>query len=200
MSDKIAPTDHPILDLLARRWSPYAFADREVEPETLQSLFEAARWAPSCYNEQPWRFLVAARNDAAGFERLLGCLVEFNQGWARRAPVLALSVAATRFARNDKPNRHAYHDLGMAVENLVIQAGSMDLHVHQMGGFDMEKAREDCAIPEGYDPVAMIALGYRGDPADLSGPLAEREVAPRERKPLGEFVFSSRWGDASSIL
>jgi len=200
MSEKIAETKHPILDLLASRWSPYAFADRDVEPEKLRSLFEAARWAPSCYNEQPWRFLVADRRDAEGFERLLGCLVEFNQGWARQAPVLALSVAAGRFARNDKENRHAQHDLGMAVENLVIQAGSMDLHVHQMGGFDAAKAREACAIPEGHDPVAMIAVGYLGDPAGLSGPLAERERAPRERKPLREFVFSSRWGEASPLL
>jgi len=200
MSHKIAETEHPILDLLAGRWSPYAFADRDVEPEKMRSLFEAARWAPSCYNEQPWRFLVAERRDAEGFGRLLGCLVEFNQGWARHAPVLALSVAATRFARSGQENRHAYHDLGMAVENLVIQASSLGLHVHQMGGFDAARAREDCAIPEGNDPVAMIALGYLGDPASLTGPLAEREAAPRGRRPLREFVYSARWGEAWPLL
>src|SRR2546425_8759579 len=131
MSEKIAVADHEILDLIARRWSPRAFAARPVEPQKLNSLFEAARWAPSCFNEQPWSFLAATIDNAPEHERLASCLVPAN-AWARKAPVLALSVAALDFAQTGKPNRHAYHDVGLAVENLVIQAMSMGIFVHQM--------------------------------------------------------------------
>lgn len=192
--EKLATTDVPIHELLARRWSPRAFSDRAVDPATLRTLFEAARWAPSSNNEQPWRFLVATRADQAEFDRLLACLLEGNRKWAFRAPVLILSVASLEFEGDKKPNRHAYHDVGMAAENLSLQATAMGLMVHQMAGFDVQKARTDCAIPAGFDPVAMIAVGYPGDPALLPDYLRERETKPRERQPLGDFVFSARWG------
>jgi nitroreductase len=199
--EKRAKTEHPIEDVIARRWSPRAFEERPVEPEKLKSLFEAARWAPSSNNEQPWRFIVASKADApTEHERLVACLVEGNRKWAFRAPVLMLSVASLNFEDDGKPNRHAYHDTGMAVGNLLLQATALGLQVHQMAGFDVQKARETCLVPTGFDPVAMIALGYPGDPAVLPEYLREREMKPRERQPINDFVFSIKWGQASSLV
>ncbi len=190
--EKKAAAGHPINDLLARRWSPRAWADRAVSRDTLASLFEAARWAPSCFNEQPWRYVIALREDTGGFERLASLLTEGN-AWAREAPVLALSVTHLSFQRNGKPNRHAWHDVGAASENLCLQAVECGLRVHQMAGFDRERAREMLGLDEDHDPVAMIAIGYPGDPAGLPEKLRAREVAPRERRPLDAFVFEEGW-------
>lgn len=198
--EKPAETQYPIHELLRRRWSPRAFSSRRVEPETLRTLLEAARWAPSSYNEQPWSFIVALRDSPADYQHLLACLVEGNRAWAHTAPVLMLSVAKLNFERNQKPNRHAFHDVGLAVENLIVQATALGLFVHQMAGFDVEKAREAFAIPAGHEAAAAIALGYAGDPDSLPEKLRERELAPRTRRPLEQFVFSSRWGEASPLV
>ncbi len=198
--EKPAVSAHPIHELLKRRWSPLAFSGRMVEPEKLQSLFEAARWAPSCFNEQPWNFVVCTRDNPEDHERLVSCLSEGNQPWARTAPVLMLSVARRTFARNGNPNRHALHDVGLAVENLILQAMALDLFAHQMAGFDVAKARSLFGIPDDHEPVAAIALGYPGDPEQLPPPLRERQMAPRQRKPLDQFVFGGRWGQAASAL
>lgn len=193
--DKNAHTSVPIHDLLHRRWSPVAFDDRAVSSDTLTALFEAARWAPSCFNAQPWRFIVATREDAAEYERLLHCLVDKNIEWAQSAPVLALSVARLRFEHNDKPNRHALHDVGLAVENLIVQATALGLYVHVMAGFHRDEAREAYGIPDGFEPVAAIAIGYMGNAESLPEHLRKRQLAERERKPLGELIFSARWGE-----
>jgi nitroreductase len=198
--EKAGKADHPIHELIRRRWSPRAFADRPVEPEKLLSLLEAARWAPSSSNEQPWSFIVATRGDRAAYDRLLSCLVEFNVQWAARAPVLMLSVAKLKFDSNGQPNRHAFHEVGLAVGNLLMQATALDLVVHQMAGFDVQMARELFQIPPGYEPCAAIALGYLGKPDSLPEPLRARELAPRSRKPLGEFVFTERWGESSTLV
>lgn len=198
--EKPADNSHPILEPIRRRWSPRAFADRPVAPEALRRLLEAARWAPSSFNEQPWSFIVATRDQTEEFERLLGCLVEGNRSWARHAPVLMLSVAKLRFERNDKPNRHAWHDVGLAVENLIIQATSLDIFCHQMAGILPDRAREEFGIPEGHEPVAAMALGYAGDPDSLPEERRESERAPRSRRPLEEFVFTGAWGEASEIV
>jgi nitroreductase len=195
-----ADTDHPIHELLRRRWSPRAFADRPVEPEKLRSLLEAARWAPSCYNAQPWRFIVATRDKPTEYERLLGCLIEFNQGWARQAPVLMLTVAQMRFEHNGKDNVHAWHDVGLATANLLVQATALGLYAHAMAGFDANQARARFNIPAGYEPVAAIAIGYLGDPATLPEELGKREHAPRQRKPLSEWVFSGKWGQTAPLI
>ena len=197
--EKPAETQSPIHDLLKRRWSPRAFAERPVEPEKLRNLFEAARWAPSSNNGQPWRFLVATKENKADWDRLFTCLVEGNQKWAHQAPVLMLSVATLTFD-DGSANRHAFHDTGMAVENLIIQATAMGLFVHQMAGFRIDQVRKECKIPDGYDPVAMIAVGYPGNPATLPDYLRERELRPRERNPIAEFVFSGTWGISSPVL
>lgn len=198
--EKPADNQHPLHELIQRRWSPRAFADRAVDDKTLCSLFEAARWAPSSFNEQPWNFIVATNQHPDEFQRLLTCLVEFNAAWAQHAPVLMISVAALQFERNAKPNRHALHDVGLAVENLVLQATSLGLVAHQMAGFDMDKARAVYEIPATHEPVAAIALGYPGDPNALPEPLRDRDNEPRTRKQLETFVFSGRWGNTAPLL
>jgi nitroreductase len=198
--EKPAQTKYPIEDLIARRWSPRAFEERQVEPDKLKSLFEAARWAPSSSNEQPWRFLAATRDNQSDYDKLFSCLSEGNSKWVFRAPVLMLSVASLFFEDDGKPNRHALHDTGMAVENLVLQATALGLQAHQMAGYDVEKARRECQIPSGFEPVAMIAIGYPGDPAILPDSLRDREVKPRERQPIGDFVFSANWGRPSPLV
>lgn len=192
--EKPAVTSLPLHDLLCRRWSPRAFADRPVSADVLRTLIEAARWAPSSMNEQPWRFLVAPREDREEFQRMLACLVPGNQRWARHAPLLLLTVAQSTFSKNGKPNRHAWHDVGLAVANLTVQATALGLSVHQMGGIDRGAIRETYGIPDGYEPVTAVAVGYVGDPEMLSEELAERERAPRSRKPQAEIAFTRRWG------
>lgn len=198
--EKLAETQYPIHDLLRRRWSPRAFSDRRVEPDKLRSLWEAARWAPSSYNEQPWSFIVATKEDEAEYARLLSCLVEGNIQWAQHAPVLMVSVARLSFEEDGKPNRHAFHDVGQAVANLIVQATALGLVVHQMAGIFPDKIRELYGIPEGYEAVAGIALGYPGDPATLPERLRQRELAPRSRNPIQGFVFAGRWGQTSPIV
>jgi nitroreductase len=192
-----AATDYPVQELIARRWSPYAFADRPVSREDLRALFEAARWAPSSYNEQPWSYLVATREDAEGFARLLSCLVEGNQVWAKKAPVLALGCTSLTFSRNSQPNAAAQHDLGLASGNLVLEATARGLAVHQMIGILPDRAREIYQIPESVRPLTGLAIGYPGDPALLPENLRPRDAARRPRKPQASFVFGAQWGKAS---
>lgn len=198
--EKPAPTQFPIHDLLARRWSPRAFDERPIEADKLRSLFEAARWAPSSNNEQPWRFIFAGKDDEPQRDRFLACLLEGNRKWAFRAPVLILSVASLNFEDDGRLNRHALHDTGMAVENLVLQAAALGLIAHQMAGFNVEKTRIDLKIPLGYEPVAMIAVGYPGDPLILPDYLRQRELTPRERNKASVFVFAGEWGRPSPFL
>jgi len=195
-----APADHSIHSLVAHRWSPRAFADRAVEPDKLRSLFEAARWAASCFNDQPWYYIVATRDEPAEFQKLLACLVNANQAWAKAAPVLAISVARTKFQHNGSFNRHAQHDVGAASASLALQAESLGLAVHQMGGFDANRARESFHIPADHEPMAAIAIGYPGDPASLPETLREREHAPRSRHPISDFVYSGDWGHVAPFV
>lgn len=184
-----AATAYPVHPLIRERWSPRAFADRPVDRETLGSLLEAARWAASCYNEQPWLFLVALKEDGPAFERALSCLVPFNQAWARHAPVLLLSFARTTFARNGQPNRHAFHDVGAATAQLALQATALGLAAHPMAGIDLDRIRAAYALPKDVEPVAAIAIGWPGDPEALPESLREGEKAPRQRKSLDEMVL-----------
>lgn len=191
--EKPADAAWPIEELIRRRWSPRAFAERAIEPEKLARLFEAVRWSASCYNDQPWSFIVATRDETAEFARLLSCLIEGNQAWATRAGVLMVSVARLNFAHSGQPNRHAIHDVGLATAQLMLQATAMGLFAHAMAGFHPDKVRELYGVPEGYEPVAAIAAGYPGDPAVLSESQRQREVAPRTRKTQQEFVFRGRF-------
>jgi nitroreductase len=195
-----AATDHPVHDLISRRWSPYNFANRLVSDEDLRSLFEAARWAASSYNEQPWIYILAKRDNADDFGRLLSCLVEGNQAWAKAASALALGVSRLNFDRNNKPNRAAIHDLGLAAGNLLVEATARGLSVDQMIGILPDKAREIYSVPEGYEPMTALAIGYAGDLAELPEELQARDRGRRPRKPLKEFVFGSNWGVPSRSI
>ena len=200
MTDKKASIDYMIHELLAERWRPYGFEDRPVAQADLRSLFEAARWAASSYNEQPLNFFVATKENPEEFARLLSCLVEANQEWAKAAPVLVLGVVSLKFSRNNKDNRAAVHDLGLAAGNLVVEATARGLCVHQMIGILPDKAREVYKIPEHYEAWTAMAIGYKADPAKLPDALKERDLTPRQRKPLSQFVFTGKWGQPSPLV
>jgi nitroreductase len=194
--EKPAQTDYPIDELMRRRWSPRAFEEgRPVERDKLMTLLEAARWSPSCFNDQPRYFLVFDGSDGEALERARSCLVEGN-AWAKKAPVLMLSVARETFEKNGKPNRWAQHDVGLATENLLLEAVQLGLAAHPMAGYDADRARSDFGIPHGFTPIAMIAIGYpyRGRLDDLGEKSRAKELAARDRKPIGEFAFSGAWG------
>ncbi|HKF42888.1 MAG TPA: nitroreductase family protein [Thermoanaerobaculia bacterium] len=191
--ERILESDPLIHELLDRRRSPRAFdPGRRVSRLSILTLLQAARVAPSCFNEQPWRFLVFDSDEPEALDQARSCLSAGN-AWALRAPVLILSAAAQRWSRDGSPNRWAEHDVGLASENLALQATSLGFAAHFMGGFDESRARALFGIPEDFTPMAMIAVGYPADPDDLPPKLRDRELAPRRRKAIEEIVFSSRW-------
>lgn len=195
---KQAPAQEKILPVILRRWSPRSFADRDVSPADLKTIFEAVRWAASSYNEQPWRFLVGTRNSET-YKKILQSLGEFNQAWARSAPVLILDVARTKFSHNESPNPVALYDLGAAAATFCYQAASMGIFTHQMAGYDRDVARKLFNVPEEYIFGAAIALGYLGEPSALPNEqYIAQETSPRQRKPLGEFVLSA-WGEPAKL-
>jgi nitroreductase len=198
---KTADPQHDILSLFAERWSPRAFAGRRVESEKIRRMLEAARWTMSSYNEQPWRYVVASQHDDSdGYERLLHCLSEGNQEWAQNAPVLMMSFYKETFSGNGRPNRCAPHDVGAASAALTIQARAMDLYVHQMAGIQKDVARETYDVPEEFEPMAGLAVGYLGHPDMLSEGKREAEQSPRSRKSLDQFVFGETWDTASTLV
>lgn len=192
--DREAPAEAPIEAALRRRWSPRSFLETPVSESALASLLEAARWSASCFNAQPWHFIVTRRaEEPAAHARLFECLSANNQGWAGKAPVLMLAVARLTFPQDGSANRYGWYDTGAAVANMAVQAGPLGLQLHSMAGFDAAKARAAFAIPEGFDPVAAIAVGHPGPASALPEALAARETAPRVRRPRGEFVFFGEW-------
>lgn len=197
---KRAKSDHPIHEFLADRFSPYCFDARAVSAADLQSLFEAARWAPSSYNEQPWSYLVATKDKPDEFARLLSCLVEGNREWAASVPVLAIGCTSLKFTRNGNPNNAALHDLGLASANLTFEATSRGLFVHQMIGILPDQVRSLYKVPEGVQPLTGLAIGYAVDPNAAPQKFKDRDLSQRSRKPLSNFVFGSAWGTASELL
>ena len=194
--EKPTITEIPLIESISRRWSPRAFATTPVSQDRLRQLLEAARWAPSCYNAQPWTFIVGTQDNPETFRKLSKCLVPVNQAWAAKAPVLMLALAELNFAHNGKPNRHAAHDVGLALGNLLNQATILSLQAHLMAGFSGNTARELFAVPDTHDPVTMLALGYPGDPESLPDTLREKELAPRTRKSLDEIAFGGTLGES----
>lgn len=192
--NKIAPSEFPIAEIIAKRWSPRAFLDKPIEKEKILSLFEAARWAPSAYNEQPWRFIAATKDDSYDYTKMLSCLVDANQAWAKAAPLLLILVVKRDFDFNGKPNRWAQHDCGLALENLLLEAAELGLAAHPMAGFSVDLVRSGYSVPEEYEPLVAVAVGYPGTPDMLEGVLREREEDPRERKALADLVFTAKWG------
>ena len=196
MLEKLAPTGRPIHDLLARRWSSRAFdPKRQVAREHLLTLLEAGRWAPSCNGDEPWRYLIWDRGrDPEGFQKAFDCLSENNKKWVKNVPLLMLSCAGSIFGATGKPNRWTQHDTGAASVSIALQAVALGLMVHQMGGFDADKARAAFSVPAEYTPMAMIAVGYQTEPDILDEETKKKELAPRARRPLGEKFFEGGWG------
>lgn len=195
MEERKAITSVPIHDLMARRWSPRAFdAARPVPREKLVTIMEAGRWAPSCNGDEPWRYLVWDRaRDSAGWQKAFDCLSDSNKKWVKNVPLLMLSCAGSQFAATGKPNRWTQHDTGAASVSMALQAVALGLIIHQMGGFDAEKARAAFNIPPEYTPMAMIAVGYQAEPDILDDETKAKEMRPRARKPLTERFFEGGW-------
>ena len=194
-----APTAHPVHELIAGRWSPYVFDERPIPAADLHAIFEAARWAPSSYNEQPWRFIVATKSDPEAFGRILSCLVDANQAWAKHAPVLALGCYMRMFAKNGQENKAAAHDLGQAAALLSIEAASRGVAVHQMIGILPDRARELFAVPADAEVLTALALGCPRPPSETHGDLASRDVSRRPRQSLSQIVFGDGWGKAGPV-
>ncbi len=195
--------DHAILQPICERWSPYRFEPRVVEDDKIVACLEAARWAASSYNDQPWSWIVARRQDTSSFETMVTCLLEANQSWAENAGALMISVTRTTFRANQKPNRVALHDLGAAAAHMALQATALGLQIHQMAGLNLSLARQTYAIPDGHEPQTAIAIGYpdRTEPiTDAARQLHSRESAPRKRLSLAEQTFSNKWGQTAEFL
>ena len=184
---KSAHTKYEIIEAIQDRWSPRAFSDEPVSKEALMPLFEAARWAASSYNEQPWRFVVGIKGDAH-YDRLFSILNEWNQKWAEGAPVLVLTIAKKTFSHNGNNNAHAWHDVGAAMANFSTQATAEGLYVHQMAGIHRHLAVEEFISDDDFEVVAMAAVGYLGAPSQLPEDMAKNEKAPRKRKEIEEVV------------
>lgn len=194
---KRAEPEHDIHDLLEQRWSPRAFSDRPLGDPVLLKLFEAARWAPSSNNEQPWRFLMVRREDAPAFAEALSCLKRGNRTWAAGAPVIAFTFAKRTFTHKGGENRLRLHDVGQAVAHVTFQATALGVYVHQMGGILLDEVRRTYGVPDAFEPVTAIALGYLGDPGELPDDLRAKELRRRKRRELAELVFAGRFGRAA---
>jgi nitroreductase len=195
---KHAPATEEVLPVMRARWSPRSFSDREVSSADLRKVFEAARWAPSSYNEQPWRFLVGLRNSET-YQKIGSALAPFNQAWALKAPVLILGAAKKHFSHNNAPNNFAVFDLGAASGFMTLQAAELGLSAHQMAGYDQDVARKAFQIPDAFDLGSVMALGYQGEPSALTNEqMLKQETSPRTRKPLSEIVLSA-WGESAKL-
>lgn len=197
---KKANAHHPVHEIIQHRWSPYRFTDRPISNEDLQALFEAARWAPSSYNEQPWYYLVAQKNQTEEFSKIISCLEESNQVWAQHASVIMLAFARTTFERNGKMNKAAIHDLGAAASYLSFEATSRGIAVHQIIGLHADKVNQKYNVPEDCQVLTALALGYADLSPEVDGVHAERDNSVRSRKTINEFVFHEDWGQALADL
>jgi nitroreductase len=199
---KHAPVSTGVEDLILKRWSPRSFTDKTISSADLTKIFTAASWAASSNNEQPWRFLIGRKGDDT-YAKILDSLVEFNQQWARTAPVLLISAGKKTFAPKEPgkpgaPNHYALHDTGAASATMSLEAIALGIHTHGMGGIDRDKARAHFNIPEDFEVGAAWALGYLGDPSVLSGSQQVAETSPRTRKPLSDFLFNG-WDQPATL-
>jgi len=188
-----AKTDHPIHSLLTNRYSPRAFLDKSIPADILARIFEAARWSPSCKNEQEWRFVVGCKNQGGDFNRICSVLLDANKTWACNAAVLVLVCGCENILQGNTPNPWYAYDCGQAAAHLTFQAAAENIMVHQMAGFDAKKAIEEFSIPQGFKPLTAIAMGYAGEASQLPDILAQRESAERTRNKISQFVFSGTW-------
>ena len=197
-----AQTTYPILDVLTQRWTQRAFSDRLIEPEKLRRLFEAARWAPSSFNEQPWRFIIATRDQAEEFDKMVSCLMDKNQRWVRSGsvPFLMIALSKKTFTYNGKPNRAHIHDIGLAMGNFVVQATAMDLFVCQLQGIQLQRVSELYRVPDDFEPAIGCAVGYAGELMRLPTEFHEREMGRRTRADFKDFVFEGTFGNSATLF
>ncbi len=193
MSNSILPVS--VLPSIEERWSPRAFSSKSVSKENLNLLFDAARKAASCFNEQPWRFVYARKEDKENFDLLLDCLVEGNQVWAKNASILVATIAKKTFTESGKPNKHAWHDVGLSIGNMSVQATSMGIYLHQMAGYDTEKTIKNLDLSDDFEPVSFIAIGYLGEKDQLPKDLKEIEKKESPRKEVNEITFVGKMGE-----
>ena len=187
---KRAVTQFPVIEEIKKRWSPRAFdTKKSITRDDINTILEAASWAPSAMNEQPWRYVVALKEETEKFNAVVNCLFDANTLWAKNAAALVVSFAKLTYSSNGKTNSAALHDVGMANQNMLLQAASMDIYTHVMGGFDKEKVKEVFKTEPDMQPVVIIALGSLGNPEDLPEPLKVREIAARTRKNIEEIVL-----------
>lgn len=198
--EKPAPTLYPVHELIVRRWSPYWFDPRPILRADLLSLLEAARWAPSSYNEQPWRFLFAERSDPVAHTQMVECLIEGNRTWAREAPVLMLALTCRLFARDGSENAACEHDLGQAAAFLSLEAAARGLAVHQMSGIEHDRIRQTYQIPDDVTPVTALAIGYSAPLESVPDRYRDRQARDRERSPIESFVFAGQWGSPAAFF
>jgi len=184
-----------ILEIIQERWSPYSFSSIPVEEFKLKAMFEAASYAPSCNNEQPWLFVYTTQDEKEVFNDYIGFMTDGNKVWAKNAYALVISMARSRFSHSGRPNRHSFHDTGMAVTNLLLQATALDVYVHQMAGYSVDKVKEYFRLSDDIEPVAMMAVGYLGDGTSLSPELLSRDEKRRPRKSIKEFVFKNSFAN-----
>lgn len=194
------PTDHPVLDEIRLRWSPVCFDGQPVAADTLRSLLEAARWAASCFNDQPWHFVAASRDDPPAFEALLACLVDANREWAQHAGALVLVVARQQFRHNGKANAWSWFDCGQATAHLMLESVHQGLRAHAMAGFDAAAARSAFDLPDEMDPSCFVAIGQVGQHPDHSESLRERDAAENQRLPLTDLVSRATLGDVNPVV
>jgi nitroreductase len=188
-----------VLEIIQERWSPYSFSPAPIEEFKLKAMMEAAGYAPSCNNEQPWVFVLTTRENSAVFEDYLGFMNDTNKEWAKNAFAIIISMARTKFTHSGKPNRFAFYDTGMAVSNLLLQALALDIYVHQMGGYSVDKVKKYFNLGEELEPVAMMAVGYLGEGESLSPELYKRDEKRRSRKVVNEFVFKNSLSDPAFL-
>lgn len=185
---KAAKTKHAIHPLILNRWSARSFHEKSISEEALEALFEAASWSASSMNEQPWEYLFASKGTAA-FEKMVDCLMDGNQPWAKNGSHMLISLAKRNFEHKGRQNRHHMHDVGAANSALLMQAAEENIYGHMMGGFHMDMALKAFDIdPDEYEIACFIVLGYLDAPEKLDQPFHERELAPRTRKPVSQFT------------
>lgn len=195
---KPANTSYPVHELIRNRWSPRSFSAQPIAQDALNQIFEAASWAFSAMNAQPWQYIYAHKSDTEAFQKILDTLMPGNQPWAKNAAVLIIALAKTHYD-NGQPNGAAMHDLGAANATLFLEATALGVYGHVMGGFDKEKVREDFNLPEGLEPAVILGLGYLGEAEQLEEPFLSRERATRSRKPVAEFAFQNELPVAAAV-
>lgn len=196
---KTAPSDHAIHELIGERWSPYWFDNRPISNSDMCAIMEAARWAPSSYNEQPWCFLMSNREDVGRHAPMVECLIEGNRTWAREAPILLLGLTHRSFAQSGEPNPACEHDLGLAAASLTLEASARGIQVHQMSGILRARIRETYRVPADVTPLTALALGYCAAAKDVPDRYQDRQNRARERKPLSSFVYAGSWEESAKL-